>query len=348
MSGLGILAGLFLGGLLTGTLGWRWVFFINVPIGVAVLAGTKVLVDAERHSGRLDVAGAITSTGGMGALVYAITRGGEHGWTNEITVAAFAVAAVLLPIFVFIQARSAQPLMPLRLFRDRNRTGSYLGMLLLAFGPMGTFYLLTLYMQHVLAYSPLQTGLAWLPFGIGIVISAGITTKLVTKFAPRAIASAGMLISAAAVLWLSRIGHDASYATHVMPAIFLVAFGFGTGFIPLTLTAVTGVEARDAGIASALLNAAQQIGVALGLAVLSTVSVTLTAGRSPNALATLYEGRAAGDQSLVYSATDALVYGYTTALAVSSLFLVAAAILTAVAVNARRPAPEPVAAAPVH
>jgi EmrB/QacA subfamily drug resistance transporter len=190
MSGLGIVAGLLLGGVLTGTLGWRWVFFINVPIGLLVLAGSRTLVEAELHEGGLDLTGALTSTGGMAALVYAITRGGEHGWGDSLTLGSFAAAAVLLPLFLLIQARSASPLVPLRLFKDRSRAGSYLAMLLLAFGPMGAFYLLTLYMQHILAYSPFQTGLSWLPFGVGIVIGAGFTTKAVARHSPRALAVA--------------------------------------------------------------------------------------------------------------------------------------------------------------
>lgn len=346
MSGLGIVAGLLLGGLLTGLLGWRWVFFINVPIGLAVLAGTNALVDAERHAGNIDIIGAATSTGGMAALIYAITSGGEHGWSDSKTLGALAIAASLLPLFVFTQARAIQPLLPLRLFNDRNRTGSYLAMLLLAFGPMGTFYLLTLYMQHILVYSPVKTGLAWLPFGVGIVLSATLTAKLVTKFPPRAIAVSGMLICATASFWLSYVDHDANYAAHVMPAIFLAAFGFGTGFVPLTLTAVNGVQHQDAGIASALLNAAQQIGVALGLAVLSTVSVTATADRLPNALAALYEGRATHNQQLVYSASDAVIHGYANALAVAALFIFGGAVITALTINA--PRQTEVASALVH
>ncbi|PYE53936.1 MFS transporter [Deinococcus yavapaiensis] len=152
MSGLGIVAGLLLGGLLTGTLGWRWVFFINIPVGLLVLAGTRTLVEAARQPGRLDVLPAITGTLGMASLVYA----GEQGWTDPLTLGAFAGAAVLIPLFLLSQARRANPLLPLGLFRDCNCAGSYLGMLLLAIGPMGTFYLVTLFMQHILGYSPIR------------------------------------------------------------------------------------------------------------------------------------------------------------------------------------------------
>jgi EmrB/QacA subfamily drug resistance transporter len=334
MSGLGIVAGLLLGGVLTGTLGWRWVFFINVPIGLAVLAGSRTLIEAELSHGRLDVLGALTSIGGMMSLVYAITRGGEHGWTDGVTTGAFAAAAILLPTFIATQARHAHPLLPLRLFKNRNRAGSYLSMLLLAVGPMGAFYLLTLYMQHLLGYSPIQTGLAWLPFGIGIVLGAGITAKLVTRFAPRMIAAAGMLIAAGALAWLSTIGQQAHYFGHLLPAIFATAFGFAMGVVPLTLTAVSEVRPQDSGIASALLNASQQIGVAFGLAVLSTVSVSATISRMPDALQALYQGRATANGELVRSAGDALIHGYSTALVAGACVLALAAVIAATFISA--------------
>ncbi|MDF3907562.1 MULTISPECIES: MFS transporter [Paracoccus] len=336
MSALGIVAGLLLGGVLTSTLGWRWVFFINIPIGLAVLAGSRILAEADLHRGRLDLAGAATSIAGMSALVYAITRGGEHGWTDEITLAAFAVAAVMLPLFLILQSRGKSPLLPLHLFNDRNRTGSYLATALLAFGPMGAFYLLTLYMQHIESYSPIAAGLAWLPFAIGLVLGAGISSKLVLRLAPRQVAVPGMLIAGGALFWLSRIGDAFDYAGHFMPGAFLLGFGFAMGIVSLTLTAVKGVAAQETGIASALLNASQQIGVAFGLAVLSTVSVTATASRMPDALAGLYRGRNAGDQGLVEAANDALVHGYGLGLAAASAALIAAAVIAAVLVNARR------------
>jgi len=161
---------LILGGFLTGLLGWRWAFFINVPIGLAVLAGSRTLVEAELHKGRPDLTGALSSIIGMAALVYGITRGGEHGWTDGITLIAFATTAILLPLFLVLQSRSSDPLLPLRLFKDRNRSGSYLAMLLLGFGPMGMIYLLTLYLQHILSYSPTLTAMAFLPFGVGIIM----------------------------------------------------------------------------------------------------------------------------------------------------------------------------------
>jgi len=348
MSGLGIIAGLILGGLLTGLLGWRWAFYINVPIGLAVLAGSRTLVEAELHKGRPDFAGALTSIGGMAALVFGITRGGEHGWTDAVTLASFAAAAILLPVFLTLQARSKDPLLPLRLFEDRNRVGSYLAMLLLGFGPMGMIYMLTLYLQHILGYSPIWTALAFLPFGAGIILGAGISSKLVVRFAPREVAVPGALIGGAALFWLSNIGQELHYVWHFMPAAFLTAFGFVTAVIALALTAVKGVRAQETGIASALFNASQQIGVALGLAVLSTIAVSATARRLPDALAALYRGREAGDMGLVRSASDALIHGYGLALAASGVALLVAAVIAAVLVTAKKREVAPDRGAPAN
>ncbi|MBX9244343.1 MFS transporter [Actinotalea ferrariae] len=333
MSALGIVLGLLLGGVLTGTLGWRWVFFINVPIGLAVLAGTRVLVDAERHQGRIGIGSAVTGSAGMAALVYAITHGGESGWGDVVTVASFAAAAVLLTAFVVVQARSADPMLPLPLLRDRSRSGAYLGTLLLAIGPMGAFYLLTLHMQHVLQYSPLQTGLAWLPFAAGIVIASGLTAKLMARLAARVPTVVGLLIAGGALLWLSTMGVETSYLGHLMPAMFALAFGFGMSLLAMTATAVDGVRAEESGVASATLNSAQQLGVALGLAVLSTVAITTTNATQPDALTSLHEGRVAGEADLVAAASEALVQGYATALLVGGLLLVAAAALTALLIS---------------
>ncbi len=264
MAGIGATAGLLLGGILTDVLDWRWVFFVNIPIGLAVLAGTKTLVEAERHRGRLDIPGTITGTGGLIALVYGITRGGEHGWTNGLTLVSFAAAVILLAVFLFIQGRTAHPMMPLRLFKDRNRSGSFATMLFIGAGMMATFYFLTLYMQLILGYSPVKTGFAYLPFSLGMGVAATASSKLLTRLAPRFIAGPGLLVTAVGMFWFATLTPDSSYAAHLMPAMFLTAVGLGASFVPMTLSAVSAVEDQDTGIASALLNTAQQIN---GLAV---------------------------------------------------------------------------------
>ncbi|WP_227873216.1 MFS transporter [Brachybacterium ginsengisoli] len=293
MSGLGIVIGLLLGGVLTDLLDWRWVFFINVPIGLVVLWGTRTLVAAERRTGRLGMIGAVLGTGGMISLVYSITRFGEDGFADPIAWTLVGLAAVLLVAFVLAQRSSSRPLVPLSLFADRSRTGAYLTMLGLAIGPMGTFYVVTLYLQEVRGFNPLITGLSWLPFAAGIVLGAGIAPTLLLKLTPRWAAALGAFLAAGGSLWFSRITVDTDYWTGMAPAMLVIALGFGLGVVALTQAAVYGVDADKAGIASALLNSAQQIGVALGLAVLAGVAATVTAGtasrgRRPSSRATAW------------------------------------------------------------
>jgi predicted MFS family arabinose efflux permease len=334
MSAVGIVAGVLLGGALTGLLDWRWVFFINVPIGLAVLAGTRVLAEGQRHRSRLDTPGAVTGTGAMIALVYGITRAGEHGWTDALPLAAFAAAAVLLVVFLVLQARTVQPLLALGLFSDRHRAGSYATVLFIGAGLMGS-YLLALFLQQVLEYGPLKTGAASLPFALGIILASGISSKLVERLAPRIVAAPGLVLAAAGMSWLSPLSVDSSYAVHVMPALFLTSFGLGLAFVPLTLTAVHRVADDRAGVASALVNTAQQIGAALGLAVLTTVSTTAAEAKLPGAVAVLQQGLTNGDRGAVATASQALAEGYTTAFLVGAGLLLAAAVLVAVTVSTR-------------
>lgn len=320
MSGIGIVVGLLLGGILTDTLGWRWVFFINIPIGLLVLLGSRTLAAAERHTGRLGMTGAVLGTAGMIALVYAITRFGEYGFTDAVALGLIAAAVVLLVAFVLTQRRSANPLIPLSLFKDRNRSGAYLTMLGLAIGPMGTFYVITLYVQQVQQFSPLRTGLSWLPFAVGIILGAGSAPKLLATIAPRYIAALGALLSAGGAFWFSTITTDTGYWTLMAPAMFLIALGFGIGVIALTQAAVYGVDPDKAGIAFALLNSAQQIGVALGLAILAGIAATVTAGSHD---ATLSEA-------------EALVSGYGAALTVAAGILIGTAVLALVTLRGAR------------
>ncbi len=347
MGGVGATVGLLLGGTLTDLLDWRWVFFVNIPIGLAVLAGTRTLVAARRHPGRLDVPGAITGTGGLIALVYGITRGGEHGWTDGVTLVSFAAAAVLLTAFLYLQARTVDPMMPLRLFKDRTRSGSYVTMLFIGAGMFATFYFLTLYMQLILGYSPVRTGFAYLPFSFGMAMAAGISSKLVTHLAPRLIAGPGLLVAAVGMLWFATLEPDSSYTAHLMPAMFVTALGLGMSFVPMTLGAVSGVSHQDTGVASALLNTAQQIGGALGLAILSTISTSAADDKLPQAAGSLYRGLATNDFALVAKAGDAVTHGYTMAFVAAAAMFVAGLLVTGVAINAGRQQ-HTEGAAPVH
>ncbi|MEV0222446.1 MFS transporter [Streptomyces sp. NPDC050704] len=336
MGGVGATVGLLLGGVLTDLLDWRFVFFVNIPIGLVVLAGTRTLVEAERHPGRLDIPGAITGTGGLLALVYGITRGGEHGWTNTLTLVSFTGAAALLAAFLLLQARVSDPMMPLRLLKDRNRSGSYATMLFIGAGMFATFYFLTLYMQLILGYSPVKTGFAYLPFSFGMAAAAGISAKLVTHVAPRMIAGPGLLVAAVGMFWFATLEPDSSFTSHLMPAMFVTALGLGMSFVPMTLGAVSGVAHHDTGIASALLNTAQQIGGALGLAILSTISTSAADDKLPDAATTLYRGLAAKDFGLVAKAGEALTHGYTMAFVAAGTMFLAGLAITVWAINAGR------------
>jgi EmrB/QacA subfamily drug resistance transporter len=325
MSAVGITVGVLLGGVLTGTLGWRWVFFINIPIGLAVLFGTRILVEGQRNTGKLDTLGAVTGTAAVIALTYGITRG-EHGWTDTATLGAFGIALVMGALFLWLQSRGDHPILPLNLFSDRNRAGSYATILFIGAGLMGSFYLLALFMQQVMHFGPLATGIASLPFSVGIILSAGISSKLVEQLAPRFVAGPGLLISALGMYWLSTLEMESSYAWHVMPALFITSFGLGMSFVPTTLTAVHNVAEDRAGVASALVNMAQQIGAALGLATFTTISLSAST-------------RVADVGSVVQEASatsDALTYGYTTAFLAGAIMLVTAAVVVILSVNTKR------------
>jgi predicted MFS family arabinose efflux permease len=325
-----------LGGVLTGMLSWRWVFFINIPIGLAVLAGSGVLAEGRRNSGRLDSPGALSGTLAMVALAYGITHAAEHGWTDPVTLGSLGTALVLILLFLWLQARGAHPMLPLGLFKDRNRSGSYATMLFVGAGLMGTFYLLALYLQQVLRFSPVWTGVASLPFSAGIILGASISSKLVERISPRLVAGPGLLVAALGMFWLSALTVDVSYAAHIMPALFITSFGLGMAAVTVTLTAVHGIAEDQAGVASALVNMAQQVGAALGLAVFTTISISASNRLLPGAVAALQEGLAGQNPGAVARAGEVLTHGYTTAfLAGAGMLLIAAAVVM-VAINTKR------------
>ncbi|WP_149552795.1 MFS transporter [Streptomyces marokkonensis] len=338
MAGVGSTLGLVVGGLLTEYLDWRWVLFVNVPVGLCVLAGTVVLSEADRADGRLDLPGAAAGTAGLLTLTYAITRGGQEGWTDPATGMCLAVAAVLLTAFVLRQARGAHPMLPLRVLRERNRAGTYTVLLLVGVGMFSTFYFLTLYMQHVLGYGAVRTGLAYLPFSAGIGIMAAAGSRLVTRLAPRALVAPGLAVAAAGMLWMSTLTPQSVYTTTLMPAMFLTALGLGSAFVPLTLGAVRGVAPDDAGSASGLLNTAQQSGGALGLATLATLAAAASDDRLPFADRAYFDALATGDPASLADAREALTHGYTTAFTAAAAVFGAALLVTLAVINAKAPA----------
>lgn len=340
MAGLGSTVGLLLGGVLTDYLNWRWVFYVNLPVGLIVLAGTVVLSEGrQQRPGRLDVPGAVIGTSGLLALVYAITCGGDRGWTDSVTVACFGAAAVLLTGFAVWQSKSTHPMIALRLFVSRPRSGSYLTMLFIGSGMFGTFYFLTLYMQQILGFSPVQTGFAYLPFSFGMGAAAAASSKLVERVPPRFIAAPGLVAAAIGMLLFSQLRPDSNYFTALMPALFLTAAGLGLCFVPMTLAAVSGVNDDDAGVASALLNTSQQVGGALGLAVLSTIAATVANSRMPDAAATLYRGLAMHDDRSVQAASSALTEGFSASFLVAVGLFTAGLITTLLTIPAKRKFP---------
>ncbi|GAA2088873.1 MFS transporter [Actinomadura alba] len=278
VSSAGASIGLILGGMLTEWASWRWVLFINVPVGIVVLlVAPKILQETERQRGRLDVAGALTSVTGMVALVYGFIRTADEGWSDGLTMASFAAGAVLLAAFVAVETRAEQPVVPLRLFADRARAGAYLTMLLLAAAMFGMFFFLVQFMQNTLGFSPLKAGLAFLPMTGLLFTAARLAPRLVPRFGARALMLTGLPLIVAGMLWLTRLSGDSGYVSGALGAMLLFGLGAGLVFLPLTLTILSGVRREESGAASGMLQMTQQVGGALGMAVL--VSVYGTASR---------------------------------------------------------------------
>ena len=290
MSGVGAAVGLLLGGWLTGlnsvfgldVEGWRLTLLINVPIGViTALLAPRFLNESESHPGELDLPGAVTGTVGLLGLVYGISRAGTDGWTDTWTIVSLAAGLLRLAVFLLIERRVEHPLLPTRVFANRTRAASYVAMFFAPAAMFAMFYYLSLYIQSVMGYSSIEAGVAFLPFCIGLVIAAGISSNLINRVDPRILAGVGTLMASAALVGFSRIPYDTSvpienlqgnYWTDLFPYIVIMAFGMGATFVPLTLTAVHHLRAEDSGIGSGVLNTMQQVGGALGLAVLATVA----------------------------------------------------------------------------
>jgi EmrB/QacA subfamily drug resistance transporter len=303
MSGAGAAVGLILGGWLTGLdsvlgielSGWRLTFLINVPIGIgAALLARRFLNESESHPGEMDIPGALTGTFGLLGIVYGLTRAGDarYGFDDPWTIASLVAGAVLLGLFAFLESRAEHPLMPLHIFKNRTRAASFAAMMLGPAAMFAMFYFLSLFVQQIVGYSPLRAGFAFLPFSAGIVIGAGLASNLVSRVNPRFVAGTGTLLASFALFMFSRLsiddspsavvaalagpgtaGSSVSYVTDLLPWIVVMSIGMGLTFVPLTLTAVHHIQAHDSGIGSGVLNTMQQVGGALGLATLSTVSL---------------------------------------------------------------------------
>jgi len=275
----GAAVGLILGGLLTQLLSWPWIFFVNVPVGIVTFILSLRLIPESRdeHAERaFDVAGAVTVTGGLMSLVYAIVKSETAGWTSATTIGFFVLSAVLLASFVVIELRSKAPLVRLSIFRVRSLLTANVVMLLVACGMFAMFFFNTLYIQRVLGYGPLEAGLAFLPFTAGVMVSAGLAAQFAPRVGVRPVAALGMIVTALGMLLLVRLPVDGSYLSDVLPALVVTSLGMGAVFMPLTLIATTGLKDDDQGLASGLFNTSQQIGGALGLAILSTIAASKT------------------------------------------------------------------------
>ena len=277
VAGTGGALGLLLGGLLTSFATWRWVLFVNVPIGIVLaIAAPRVLAATPGRDGRLDLPGALTATGGMVLLVYGLSHAATYGWTDMVTLASLGVAAVLLLVFLAIEFRNEHALMPFSIFTQRNRNGAYVLSLVIGVAVFGVFFFLTQFVQNILGFSPLVAGVAFLPLTAAIIITAQIVARLVGRFGPRPFITIGPLLVAGGLFWLSQINDQTTYLTGLLGPMLLIAVGMGNIFVPLTLMAVAGTTPQESGLASALLNVGQQIGGSIGIALLGTIAATTT------------------------------------------------------------------------
>ncbi len=344
MSGGGAAIGLVAGGLLTTYLSWRWVLFVNVPIGILVASlAPFVLGESARRRGRFDLPGAIAGTAGVALLVYGLSNAstdssGVSHWGDTKVVASLAAAAALLVTFVVIEWRSRHALMPLRLFANRSRSGAYLIMLFLATAMFGFFFFLTIFVQEVLGYSALRSGIAFLPFAVMIVVMSGIVSQLVARIGARPLMLAGSAVAAGGMYWFSLISVHTTYVGGLLGPMLVTSAGFGLLFVPISLIALNRVQGQDSGVASSLLNTGQQVGGAIGLAALGTVTWTAVSNNIKQHVAQAAAAAARAGHSLPAakpgSAPPAALLHEALATGISRGFVVAAGIALAALVIA--------------
>ncbi|WP_375479939.1 MFS transporter [uncultured Jatrophihabitans sp.] len=330
ISGGGAALGLILGGVLTEYASWRWTLLVNTPIAIATAIAGLLVVRESRAEGtpRYDIPGVITSTLGLVALVYGFTKANESGWSATSTLVLLGAAVLLLIAFVVIEAHTAEPLLPPRVFTERNRAGAFVVSLLIGLALFGMFLFLVYYLQGTLHYSAVKSGLAFLPFSGGIVVAAAMASGLLPRIGPRPLMAGGTAAAALGMAWFTQIEVGSSFVAHVLPAEIVMSLGMGFAFVALSSTALIGVEPRDAGVASALVNTTQQVGGSLGTALLNTIAASATAG--------YLRSRGAGGADSVAAGA---VHGYTVAFTWSLGALVLAVVLSLVLVTKQRRAP---------
>ncbi|MBR7837938.1 MFS transporter [Actinospica durhamensis] len=320
ISGVGAAIGLVMGGWLTQDFSWRWCLFVNIIMAAAAfVAAIPLLTESKAHGNtKYDIPGAILATGGLASLVYGFTNAAKtgQGWTSTETLIFLIGGGVMLVAFVLVEGRVANPLLPMRVLWHRNRGGSYASSVLMGAGMMGMFMFFTYYFQQSLGYSPLKTGLLYLPFTGALIVTAGVASTLLPKIGPRALMTYGALVAAGSLFWLADLKLDSSYPAMILPSMLIMAHGMGCVFVPLANTALTGVADHDAGVASAMVNTTQQIGGSLGVALLNTVFTTAFLNYSGSHKASL------GAQQ---AAALGAVHGYNVAFLVSGFLLAGAA-----------------------
>jgi EmrB/QacA subfamily drug resistance transporter len=324
VAGAGGAAGVLLGGILTSGLSWRWVLFVNVPIGIAcALIAPRVLLESrsEVETRNFDLPGAATVTAGLALLVYAVVEAVNVGWGSTATLWKLGLSFLLLAAFIVIERRQKAPLMPLSIFRLRTLRGADTVALLIGMSLFSMFFFVSLYMQQVLGYSALKAGLSYLPLAFGIILSAGAASALVTRYGFKPVLLTGLLFVAGGLVWFSRVSaHGGSFSGDVLGPSLLAAIGLGFSFVPVTIAAVTGTRPNEAGLASGLVNTAQQVGGALGLAILATIANT----RTKDILQS-------GGHDFAY----ALTKGFERAFLVGAGFALLGALLTVVMISSR-------------
>ncbi|WP_414719248.1 MFS transporter [Streptomyces sp.] len=340
----GAAIGLLAGGILVEWLDWRWVFFVNVPIALLIaLATPRHIKESERHPGHFDLAGAFTSTLGMVALVYGFIRAAQEGWRDPWTLASFGAAVVLLTSFILIERRSKQPITPLHMFADRNRSGTYGIMLSIAAAIFGMFFFLTLFVQNVLEFSPLQAGLAFLPVSAVVAVGAGIASQLLPKYGPKPFMVTGSILCAVGLSWLTLTDIHSTYLGSILGPIVVFGFGMGLNFVSLTLMAVSGVATHETGAASGMLNATQQVGGSLGLSILVTVFGTASRNEADDQVPS-FLAQATPVEKLQFQRTgqlprpfsdEVLTSGVSAAFVAAAIFTVVAAVIAVLAIQVR-------------
>jgi EmrB/QacA subfamily drug resistance transporter len=322
IAGSGAAAGLLLGGILTEYLSWRWCLYVNLAFaGVAAFGALSLLTNSRpQDTPQLDIPGTIAASAGLFSLVYGFSHAAQTSWSNPTTIGFLIAGVVLIAAFLWLQQRVAHPLLPLRVILDRDRGGSYLAVGLSGIAIFGVFLFLTFYLQQNLGLSPVKTGLAFLPMTFAIMLSATISqTKLLPKVGPRRLVGSGLVLGAIGMLYLTGIGASSSYWTHVFPALLILGVGFGLIFAPAISSATLGVEPKDAGVASAMVNTMQQIGGSIGTALLSTLAASATTS--------YLSGKGQPNPELL---AQAAVHGYTTAFYwAAGIFVIAAVACTA-------------------